>query len=560
MRVKSMFLVIMMLLFSCVLSGRAWALELKPIETGVKLPVVKIAPAISAADVAYGEEVIVKTGNSTYANAVTEVEVNGQKKIKEEFSGFGVSGADIIIYNTISGPIKVVLKAPGYFDTSCSLNVGYGAAPNIEAPDIILGQNAEVEIMDKPPIYILLVDGLTVNNKSIGDYTMDKTKGTIIIPAKYFTSVGKYTVKTEAANFSDGICELEVKGRDGENKLNTNGVDLELKGPQKQPQVFAPDVKLGNRIVIIAETPDYAYTVNSVIVSGANVMTFSKANKEITCNWNIITINQPPAVEGTFMLTLKSQQYPDAKCTVNIKSNIKDATPPAIMPMSGKAGDYLFLRTNDQAYAQVITEVVYDGRILLPGGNGFTVSQGDIRIEKSIIDKTGSYPITVKAINYSDAKCTAKIVDAAANDQIKEEQDALNHPASKVVAVFKLNSMVCAINGETLTMDAPPTLINGVTYMPIRYIAEALGAEVSWNGIEQKSSIILGAKTIELWMGKNTAMVNGVETIIDPNNPDIKPLIVNGRILMPLRFIAEKLGCGVEWIEATQEIRITYEP
>ena len=39
---------------------------------------------------------------------------------------------------------------------------------------------------------------------------------------------------------------------------------------------------------------------------------------------------------------------------------------------------------------------------------------------------------------------------------------------------------------------------------------------------------------------------------------DVAPTIVDGRTMVPLRFAAENLGCEVDWVESTQQIIITY--
>jgi titin len=53
--------------------------------------------------------------------------------------------------------------------------------------------------------------------------------------------------------------------------------------------------------------------------------------------------------------------------------------------------------------------------------------------------------------------------------------------------------------------------------------------------------------------------VNGIGTPIDPQNPNVAPIIVPpGRTMLPLRFIAESLGCQVDWNQALQEVTVTY--
>ncbi|HDL50413.1 MAG TPA: copper amine oxidase N-terminal domain-containing protein [Firmicutes bacterium] len=107
-------------------------------------------------------------------------------------------------------------------------------------------------------------------------------------------------------------------------------------------------------------------------------------------------------------------------------------------------------------------------------------------------------------------------------------------------------------------MDVPPTIVEGRTLLPIRWVAEPLGAEVGWDGKERKVTVSLNDTTIELWIGKPLARVNGIEKPIDPNNPKVVPMIINGRTILPVRFVAENLGADILWDGATKTVTIIY--
>ncbi|OPX86189.1 MAG: hypothetical protein A4E53_03099 [Pelotomaculum sp. PtaB.Bin104] len=115
------------------------------------------------------------------------------------------------------------------------------------------------------------------------------------------------------------------------------------------------------------------------------------------------------------------------------------------------------------------------------------------------------------------------------------------------------------VNDQIQTMDTVPIIIEGRTLLPIRYVAEPLGASVDWDSIEQKVTVTLSGKTIEVWVNNNMASVDGVATPIDPNNANVVPIVVPpGRTMLPLRFIAENLGCQVDWNQSLQEVKVTY--
>jgi len=108
-------------------------------------------------------------------------------------------------------------------------------------------------------------------------------------------------------------------------------------------------------------------------------------------------------------------------------------------------------------------------------------------------------------------------------------------------------------------MDVAPIIYEERTLLPIRYVAEALGAEVSWNESEQKVTITFKDIVIELWISKNNAKVNGVYKFIDPENPKVTPIIIPpGRTMLPIRFIAENMGCKVDWDANLREVKVTY--
>ncbi|NPV88376.1 copper amine oxidase N-terminal domain-containing protein [Coprothermobacteraceae bacterium] len=115
------------------------------------------------------------------------------------------------------------------------------------------------------------------------------------------------------------------------------------------------------------------------------------------------------------------------------------------------------------------------------------------------------------------------------------------------------------VDGVTQFLDSRPVIKNGRTLLPIRAIVEALGGQVGWDANQKKVTVTLGSNRVELWIGKNTALVNGRQVMIDATNPKVVPEIINGRTMLPLRFVAESLGCSVEWDGNTQTVRVTYK-
>lgn len=108
------------------------------------------------------------------------------------------------------------------------------------------------------------------------------------------------------------------------------------------------------------------------------------------------------------------------------------------------------------------------------------------------------------------------------------------------------------LNGQPLATDVAPVIRNGRTLVPFRAIFEALGARVTWDEATNAVAGYRGRQAIVLELGSNTAWVNG-----PPVTLEVAPQAVNGRTMVPLRFVAERLGAQVEWVDATRTVAIS---
>ncbi|MCA9779336.1 MAG: copper amine oxidase N-terminal domain-containing protein [Candidatus Eremiobacteraeota bacterium] len=73
--------------------------------------------------------------------------------------------------------------------------------------------------------------------------------------------------------------------------------------------------------------------------------------------------------------------------------------------------------------------------------------------------------------------------------------------------VLKPNSSTAQVNGKAVTLDAPARLMGGTTYVPLRFVAQALGEEVAWHGSTQ---------TVVLGEGVAQAPAPGSRVALDP--------------------------------------------
>ena len=108
------------------------------------------------------------------------------------------------------------------------------------------------------------------------------------------------------------------------------------------------------------------------------------------------------------------------------------------------------------------------------------------------------------------------------------------------------------LNGETLSFDTEPMLINDRTMVPMRKIFESLGATVDWDESTQTVTAKRGGTVIRLKIDSERMTVGGNEKILDA-----PAQLVGDRTLVPVRAISESLGAEVEWDDATRTVIIT---
>lgn len=123
--------------------------------------------------------------------------------------------------------------------------------------------------------------------------------------------------------------------------------------------------------------------------------------------------------------------------------------------------------------------------------------------------------------------------------------------------VLQVGNPLMKVNGESKEIDlgkgTTPVIYQGRTVLPVRSLIEELGGQLAFDSDDQKLTINLNDKKIELWIGKNVAIVNSIEKTLD-----VAPVIINERTMVPLRFIGENLGMQLNWDGTTQTVELIH--
>lgn len=107
------------------------------------------------------------------------------------------------------------------------------------------------------------------------------------------------------------------------------------------------------------------------------------------------------------------------------------------------------------------------------------------------------------------------------------------------------------LDNQKVMMDVAPVINNGRTLVPLRFIGEAFGTTVDWNPDNKQITLRYGQETTKLWIGKNSAEING-----QARSLDTPPQVFKDRTLVPLRFISEAFSYQVDYQTKTKVITI----
>lgn len=104
------------------------------------------------------------------------------------------------------------------------------------------------------------------------------------------------------------------------------------------------------------------------------------------------------------------------------------------------------------------------------------------------------------------------------------------------------------LDGSPLATDVPALLYQERTMVPVRPIAEALGAEVGWHQGNRQVTLTTGEHVIVLTIGSSTAQVDGAPAALpDGVSAQLVQYQGSNSTMVPLRFVSEQLGCTVDW-------------
>jgi len=205
---------------------------------------------------------------------------------------------------------------------------------------------------------------------------------------------------------------------------------------------------------------------------------------------------------------------------------------------------------------------------ILQGNKGFNIYRseesgetGELIVEniggKTFVDvnvEAGkTYHYTVETIlpdgsTVMSATVSVTVQDDFIGGEIKGEKSFI---------LMTINDPLMSVDGVLREIDpgrgTVPLIKDSRTLVPIRSIIEAMGGTVEWDGGEGKVSLDAYGHSVVMWLNNREIIVDG-----ETKSMDVAPQSINDRTMLPVRFVAENIGCQIAWIGSTQEVIIVF--
>jgi hypothetical protein len=91
------------------------------------------------------------------------------------------------------------------------------------------------------------------------------------------------------------------------------------------------------------------------------------------------------------------------------------------------------------------------------------------------------------------------------------------------------------------------------TLVPIRPLLQALGAEFKWNEQAGNLSVVKDGKTLTFTPDRPEVLVDGKKEALDT-----PPVIVDGRLYVPVRYVVESWGGKVTWDQSLYRVSLSF--
>ena len=315
------------------------------------------------------------------------------------------------------------------------------------------------------------------------------------------------------------------------------GKDYKVEG------LVGADTMSGAVTLTYAQTPDMNKAGKTTInITG----TLSNDNYDIIYANGTLTISNRPSGGGGGGGSSKPAEKPTEK----------PAEKPAVSPtVDGKNDTVKIAETTAEANAAAANAAKSDDKVTLVT-EGTSVSGKDftepavLKIPADTKDVKNVKNLTLAKLNAETGKLeiVGGSYDAKANAVVgyvvEEGSYFVVEKEGLTTISMQIGNKHVALNNENKILDAAPLISQNRTMVPLRFIAEAFGADVSWAQDTKTVTIVIDGKVLTMRINQ------------DLEGFGAAPIISNGRTMVPISYISKELGANVIWVPSTKTVAI----
>jgi len=471
------------------------------------------------------------TNNASAFEIVLEFQVDDESRVRDGDITMTVRG------NSTVKTSSLVVGAYGDFGVSISAD----SEPTIiaglreqEIGDIVIKESIGDSLLANRTITLTLPDNARWERQVDGE-----ENGAVNRPADSTSDRGVTLTNDRFGGTDNRVAYFRVTGNSGNNPAELKFEDVEV---VVQPG-FTGDLKVtvGGSAGISGEV---------VVAKVVAPVTMTAASKPT------VIIGKKDQAAGDFTITeTRAGALDDANLELNLSDGATWTSLPKVEVTEGdlKIGTVTFNNNvvtipidRDSTVASTIkvTNCKYTLDRTIPEGDISVRVRGAAAIGDSVNRNTrifgGTFDIWTDTLN------AARVANAVVGTPAPGDT---THSAA-----FVIGSTTYNVDGVEQTMDVAPYVKDGRTYLPVRYVANALGVDnnnIMWDGASGTATMIKGDKVVQVTVGSKNMIINGANIAMDAA-PEIK----DGRTMLPFRWIAWAFGANVEWDSATQTVTI----
>ena len=315
------------------------------------------------------------------------------------------------------------------------------------------------------------------------------------------------------------------------------GKDYKVEG------LVGTDTLNGTVTLTYAQTPDMSKAGKTTInITG----TLSNDNYDIIYAHGALTVSNRPSGGGGGGGGSKPTKKPTEK----------PAEKPAVSPtVDGKNDTVKIAETTAEANTAAANAAKSDDKVTLVT-DGTSVSGKDftepavLKIPADTKDVKNVNQLTLARLNAETGKLeiVGGSYDAKANAVVgyvvEEGSYFVVEKESLTTISMQIGNNGVVLNNENKILDAAPLISQNRTMVPLRFIAEAFGANVSWAQDTKTVTIVIDGKVLTMRINQELEGFGAA------------PIISNGRTMVPIRYISEELGANVIWVPSTRTVAI----